>query len=71
MKYEKSMTEVFQWKEESGNELYNLTIIERPEILMKSEKTGNMSRMTENLTSRCGRSAMLTVNLTSNPHNQS
>jgi len=38
MKYEKSLTEVLQWKEESGNELYNLTIRERLEMLRKSEK---------------------------------
>lgn len=37
MKYEKSLTEVFEWKEESGNELYNMTIQERFKLLRESE----------------------------------
>jgi hypothetical protein len=38
MKYEKSLMEVLQWKEDAGNELYNLTIRERLEFIRKSEK---------------------------------
>ncbi len=38
MKYEKSLAEVLQWKEEAGNLLYNLTIQERLKIIREGSK---------------------------------
>ena len=38
MKYEKSLAEVLQWKEEAGNFLYNLTIQERLKIIREGSK---------------------------------
>ena len=38
MKYEKSLTEVLQWKEEAGNILYNLTPRERLKIIREGAK---------------------------------
>jgi len=38
MKYEKSLAEVLQWKEEASNLLYNLTIHERLKIIREGSK---------------------------------
>ena len=38
MKYEKSLTEVFKWKEEAEDELFNMTVQERFKLLRESER---------------------------------
>jgi hypothetical protein len=38
MKYEKSLAEVLQWKEEAGNILYNLTIQGRLKVIREGAK---------------------------------
>ncbi|MBF0230390.1 MAG: hypothetical protein HQK63_12525 [Desulfamplus sp.] len=47
MKYDKSLIEVFKWKEESGNELYNMTIGERLRHLQENEKRRKHNLNTE------------------------